>query len=840
MRASKLPVVLVAVASLNVLAAVATSRVPVTERAAASDDTVGKSAVSNTQPLATPDALRSAASTRQASPDARTPPASIGATSIVQTEPVAPSDKGENALAPGNDDCANATYFELVPGGSVTFCDDNTGATCDCPALAGCDYREAWYKFTTYERMNVAIHYCGTDPVFFNSYIVFDTTCPCSGGWIVASSGESSSCADGNWTSLWNDLPAGTYYWPLLTDSTGGYAEGPYCVTFESGCPPNTMYGQTLSTEWWAAFTSAETTQFTYKCYDNYSVYDEIGDIHWWGLSLYHDPDNGWQPCDPTGMTFDIEFYTDNGGGQPGTLTCSYQNVAPVITDIGPFGGSEWYYFSVGALQPSCPLLDGWVSVQSDLNGPDCAFLWLTSPTGDYSAWQDQGGTPVQLGTDLAFCLTRGYCDASGGCDEHIARVQIGAIDNSTPCTTYGDYTALGPASLPTGVATTCVVTNGNPIWPDDTCTIWIDWNKDYVFDDATESLGGIPGVGPYTFNITPPAGATFEPTRMRIRIDYYNADPDPCGTTIYGEVEDYTVVVCQGGINAQLDDGSSENGWGLTAGGELAWITHLNATGQVAGIATCFGSPTYPGFSGATPGQSFTVYVWGDADGNGVPTGADLLGEATGTVAAGSIDTDVVQVVPVNPPIAVYGSFFVGASIVSPGGVYPTPADDDGQSLIDQGFLAYNLSDLQNFDPSDLSNLYPMSALGQPTTVFIVRATASDCNGNGIPDDCDIAGGTSDDTNENGIPDECEICVGDVNCDGVINFGDINPFVQFLSNFAGWVVTYPDCNALNGDINCDGTYGEHSFGDINPFVALMTQCAPQGGCACPGPVSCP
>jgi len=61
---------------------------------------------------------------------------------------------------------------------------------------------------------------------------------------------------------------------------------------------------------------------------------------------------------------------------------------------------------------------------------------------------------------------------------------------------------------------------------------------------------------------------------------------------------------------------------------------------------------------------------------------------------------------------------------------------------------------------------------------------------------------------------------VGDLNCDGSVNFGDINPFVLFLSNFAVWQATY-DCPPTNGDINGDGTYP--SFGDINPFVALLT-----------------
>jgi hypothetical protein len=67
---------------------------------------------------------------------------------------------------------------------------------------------------------------------------------------------------------------------------------------------------------------------------------------------------------------------------------------------------------------------------------------------------------------------------------------------------------------------------------------------------------------------------------------------------------------------------------------------------------------------------------------------------------------------------------------------------------------------------------------------------------------------------------------VGDMNCDGTygyLSFGDINPFVLYLSNFATWQTTYPGCPSQNGDINGDGTYGYLSFGDINPFVALLS-----------------
>jgi len=69
----------------------------------------------------------------------------------------------------------------------------------------------------------------------------------------------------------------------------------------------------------------------------------------------------------------------------------------------------------------------------------------------------------------------------------------------------------------------------------------------------------------------------------------------------------------------------------------------------------------------------------------------------------------------------------------------------------------------------------------------------------------------------------------GDLNCDGTVNFGDINPFVMFLSAYDQWASIFLDCNPANGDINFDGTYGQGSFGDINPFVALVT--SGQGPC---------
>lgn len=60
---------------------------------------------------------------------------------------------------------------------------------------------------------------------------------------------------------------------------------------------------------------------------------------------------------------------------------------------------------------------------------------------------------------------------------------------------------------------------------------------------------------------------------------------------------------------------------------------------------------------------------------------------------------------------------------------------------------------------------------------------------------------------------------LGDLNCDGAVNFADINPFVAALSGTATYDATYPYCRWLNADCNGDGAV---TFMDINPFVARL------------------
>jgi hypothetical protein len=51
------------------------------------------------------------------------------------------------------------------------------------------------------------------------------------------------------------------------------------------------------------------------------------------------------------------------------------------------------------------------------------------------------------------------------------------------------------------------------------------------------------------------------------------------------------------------------------------------------------------------------------------------------------------------------------------------------------------------------------------------------DCDGNGVPDACELAGGAID-NNGNGIPDICE-CPGDVDLNGIVNGVDLSALLS-------------------------------------------------------------
>ncbi|MCK4342661.1 MAG: hypothetical protein KAY37_13165 [Phycisphaerae bacterium] len=83
-------------------------------------------------------------------------------------------------------------------------------------------------------------------------------------------------------------------------------------------------------------------------------------------------------------------------------------------------------------------------------------------------------------------------------------------------------------------------------------------------------------------------------------------------------------------------------------------------------------------------------------------------------------------------------------------------------------------------------------------------------------------------------------LCLGDSNCDGVVNWRDIDFFVAAQNdNVTAWENMFdppgPSCGFENNDVNKDGTV---NWRDIDPFVAVMNKECPTGAC-CYGSGSC-
>jgi hypothetical protein len=179
-------------------------------------------------------------------------------------------------------------------------------------------------------------------------------------------------------------------------------------------CPWNTLFGQvpTHPDSLWIAWTSD--IQFPYLVFDNFwELEDSICDIHWWGLTLGWDDALGWFVCDEDPMTFEIKFYMNAAAAaMPGAVMCTYTvTVARQPTGLSYFGWPLYYWSAV--LDTCCVLSTGWVSIQGISPGipgtPNCAFLWMDSPQGDNSAFQQLPTGGMQpLYDDLAFCLTPG------------------------------------------------------------------------------------------------------------------------------------------------------------------------------------------------------------------------------------------------------------------------------------------------------------------------------------------------------------------------------------------------------------------------------------------------
>lgn len=114
---------------------------------------------------------------------------------------------------PPNDLCANAPILNLGTNNNQTHVGTGCGST---PNLG--TYKDVWVAFTVpCGGMNIAIDFCGSTPVHNNAYLNISPDCSFA-TFTSAANWDFTSCPDGNIRLYWNNVPAGTYYYPILID----------------------------------------------------------------------------------------------------------------------------------------------------------------------------------------------------------------------------------------------------------------------------------------------------------------------------------------------------------------------------------------------------------------------------------------------------------------------------------------------------------------------------------------------------------------------------------------------------------------------------------------------
>ncbi|MEM9823776.1 MAG: S8 family serine peptidase, partial [Bacteroidota bacterium] len=150
-------------------------------------------------------------------------------------------------------------------------------------------------------------------------------------------------------------------------------------------------------------------------------------------------------------------------------------------------------------------------------------------------------------------CTDSTYCDAPQLSveDEWIESVIVNTLVNiSGPNSGYGDFTDGATTELATNNAFDISLTPGfNGQTFTELFRIWIDFNQNGAFEDATEIVYTSPGTS------SPVIGSIFIPdtalpglTRMRVAM-FFNATPSACNqpANAFGEIEDYCITIVEG-----------------------------------------------------------------------------------------------------------------------------------------------------------------------------------------------------------------------------------------------------------------------------------------------------
>jgi len=225
-------------------------------------------------------------------------------------------------------------------------------------------------------------------------------------------------------------------------------------------------------------------------------------------------------------------------------LTATTANFAWTASASAPASGYEWEIRTSGAagsgttgLTTSGTTAAGVVTANAIALTPNTAYtLYVRSHCAgsDYSTW-------------VSTTFYTGYCIPAGSTVYYLTKVvTTGGATNISNTTTasaagYGDYSATLSASQYAGGVINFALT---PSTGTNLFYIWIDYNKDFDFNDPGETVAATTTyASTFSLSYTVPAGTPIGSYRMRVSNNWSGTNT-PCGPASNGEYEDYTFNV--------------------------------------------------------------------------------------------------------------------------------------------------------------------------------------------------------------------------------------------------------------------------------------------------------
>ena len=418
-------------------------------------------------------------------------------------------------LPPANDECGGAVALTVNADFSCGAVTAGTilGATAsgvDETACSGTENDDVWFSFvaTGTEHKISLTNVTGTPTDLYHS--LWEGTC---GGLTLVAS----SCSDSN-TSTSSGLTIGSTYFVRVnswSSNTGATTTFDVCIGTQPPAPANddcanaiVINESTVNTcDNAVSGTTVEATNSADYSPTCSSSYEEV----WYKFTA---GTTGYYTIQRTITNGTANTYLSVWTGTCGALTQVNSGCSLAMLDEYLTAGTE-YYISVASYS---------ATVDFDL----CVYPRTIHCIPGSSSASTSTSTYID-----AFTTTNGVAN--------ISNTTTGFATDY-----YADYfDTMNVSGYPTSTFDFNVEIVGGTVG----CAIWVDWNNDLNFDQATETVYNTTSYddGPFTGTVTIPSGTANGDYRMRIMIDYNDSNPDDNACIIgssRGEVEDYKITV--------------------------------------------------------------------------------------------------------------------------------------------------------------------------------------------------------------------------------------------------------------------------------------------------------